>query len=62
MTNRSTSHDHEAKAEKPAAPDFSKYKVCDSYCNPITDTTAPGGGATEKHRLSHRRLEELEVF
>lgn len=62
MTNRSTSHDHEAKAEKPAAPDFSKYKVCDSYCNPITDTTAPGGEATEKHRLSHRRLEELEAF
>lgn len=61
MTNRSTSHDNEAKAEKPAIPDFSKYKVCDSYCNPITDTTVSGGGAMERHRLSHQRLEELET-
>lgn len=33
MTNRPTNHDRKAEAKKPATPDFSKYKVCNSTNN-----------------------------
>lgn len=58
MTNRVTSQDGKTKAEKPRLADFSRYKVCDSYCNPSSTTDAPEGG---RHRLSRRRLEELDT-
>lgn len=61
MTNRLTSHDKKPQAEKPRAPDFSRFRVCDSYCNPITDTPVPGGAGTENHRLSTKRLTELDM-
>lgn len=61
MTNRLTSHDKKAQAETPTVRDFSRYKVCDSYSNPITDTPVPGGGKGECRRLSHKRLAELET-
>lgn len=61
MTNRLTSHDKKPQAEKPKTPDFSRYMVCDSYSNPITDTPVPGSAATEPQRLSHRRLLELDL-
>lgn len=58
MTNRMTSQVGKAKAEKPQFADFSRYKVCDSYCNPLSTIDAPEGG---RHRLSRRRLEELDA-
>lgn len=61
MTNRTTTHDKKPQAEKPGVPDFSRYKVCDSYSNPITNTPVPGGGEGECRRLSHKRLAELET-
>ena len=59
MTNRPTSHDKKPQAEKPEVPDFSRYRVCDSYSNPITDTPVTGGADTNSQRLSHKRLLEL---
>ena len=53
MTNRPTSHDKKPQAEKPEVPDFSRYRVCDSYSNPITDTPVTGGADTNSQRLSH---------
>lgn len=62
MTNRTTTHDKKPQAEKPGIPDFSRYKVCDSYSNPITNTPVPGGGEGESRRLSRKRLAELEMI
>lgn len=61
MTNRLTSHDKKAQAEMPTVRDFSRYKVCDSYSNPITNTPVSGGGEGECRRLSQKRLMELEM-
>ena len=61
MTNRPTSHDKKPQAEKPEVPDFSRYRVCDSYSNPITDTPVTGGADTNSQRLSHKRLLELDT-
>ena len=61
MTNRTTTHDKKPQAEKPGVPDFSRYMVCDSYCNPVTDTPVPGSAGAENHRLSHKRLLELDT-
>lgn len=61
MTNRLTSRDKKAQAEKPGLPDFSRYRVCDSYSNPITATPVPGAGESECRRLSHKRLLELDM-
>lgn len=44
MTDRLTSHDKKTQAETPTVRDFSRYRVCDSYSNPITVTPVPGGG------------------
>ena len=54
MSSRQTSQDGEKLPETRTAPDFSKYNVCDSYCNPVTESKPPG-----ERRLSHRQLEEL---
>ena len=62
MTNRQTSHEGKTQAEKPKVPDFSKYNVHDSYCNPITDTASSGSAGTEKRRVSHRQLEEIDAL
>lgn len=61
MTNRLTSRDKKPQAETPGVPAFSRYKVCDSYSNSITDTPVPGGADAESHRLSHKRLLELNM-
>ena len=42
MTNRLTNGDSKPQAETPAVPDFSRYKVCDSYSVPVTDSTSAG--------------------
>ncbi len=60
MTNRTTGHDKKAQAETPGIPGFARFPVCDSYCNPITDTAPPGGATPEQHRLSRRRLLEAD--
>ncbi len=61
MTNRSTDHDQKAQTEKSSTPDFSRYKVCDSYCNPITNSTFSGSEGKENQRVSHKRLVELDL-
>ena len=61
MTDRLTSHDKKTQAETPTVRDFSRYKFCDSYSNPITNTPVPGGGESECRRLSHKRLLELDI-
>ena len=61
MTNRLTSHDKKAQAEMPTVRDFSRYKVCNSYSNPITNTPVSGSGEGECRRLSQKRLMELET-
>lgn len=61
MTDRLTSRDRKTQAEKPEAPDFSRYRVCDSYSNPITDTPVSSGGDGSSQRLSHKRLLELDM-
>ncbi len=61
MTDRLTSRDKKTQAETPTVQDFSRYKVCDSYSNPITNTPVPGGGESECRRLSHKRLLELDT-
>lgn len=61
MTSRPTTHDKKTQAEKPGVPDFSRYMVCDSYCNPVTDTPVSGSTDAESRRLSHKRLLELDM-
>lgn len=58
MTNRMTSQDSKTEPRKPQLTDFSRYKVCDSYCNPPSVADIPDGG---RHRLSRRQLEELDA-
>lgn len=58
MTNRMTSQDGKAEPVKPQFTDFSRYKVCDSYCNSSSTTDIPADG---RHRLSRRQLEELDA-
>lgn len=57
MSNRQTSQDGEKIAESRTASDFSKFMVCDSYRNPVTNNKPLGG--EEAHRLSRRQLEEI---
>lgn len=58
MTNPPTSRDGEKTPENRTAPDFSKFNVHDSFCNPTTKTTPPGGG---HHRLSRQQLEAISA-
>lgn len=60
MTNRSTDRDRKTQTEKPSISDFSRYKVCDSYCNPITNSTPSRGEGKENQRVSRKRLTELD--
>lgn len=60
MTNRLTSHDKKTQAGKPLIPEFSRFEVCDSYSNSMTDTPVPGGAEAGSQRLSHKRLLELD--
>lgn len=59
MTNRMTSQDSKIEPPKPQFADFSRYKVCDSYCNPHSAADIPEGG---RRRLSRRQLEELALY
>lgn len=61
MSNRTTFQDGEKMPESRITPDFSKFNVCDSYCNPITDSKPPGGGGEAQRRVSRRRLEEISA-
>ena len=62
MTNRPSNHDHDIMPKPPNPPDLSRFKVCDSYRIPATDTTDPGSGPEANQRLSRKRLEELSVL
>ena len=56
MTIPPTSRDGEKTPETRTAPDFSKFNVHDSFCNPITKTNPSGEG----HRhLSRQQLEAV---
>lgn len=61
MTSRPSNHDHNIMQKPPNPPDFSRFKVCDSYRIPTTDTADPGGPEANQ-RLSRKRLEELSVL
>lgn len=61
MTNRPTNHDRKAEAKKPATPDFSKYKVCNSYSNPAPNNSSYGGEGKENQRISRKHLIELDM-
>ena len=64
MTNRLTNGDSKPQAETPAVPDFSRYKVCDSYSVPVTDSTsagaAPDTDSPISQRISRRKLLEID--
>lgn len=61
MTNRPTNHDRKAEAKKLATPDFSKYKVCNSYSNPASNNSSYGGEGKENQRISRKHLVELDM-
>lgn len=56
MTIPPTSRDGEKTPETRTAPDFSKFNVHDSYCNPITKTNPSGAG---RRHLSRQQLEAV---
>ena len=56
MTIPPTSRDGEKTPETRTAPDFSKFNVHDSFCNPITKNTSPSG----EHRRLSRQLGNIE--
>ena len=56
MTNPPTSRDSEKTPETRTTPDFSKFNVHDSFCNPITKNAPPGGA---RRRLSRQQLETI---
>lgn len=62
MTNRPSNHDHNRTAGMPSLSEYSRFKVCDSYRIPTTDTAEPGDGPEANQRLSRKRLEELSVL
>ena len=61
MSNRQTPQDSEKIQESRTAPDFSRFNVCDSYCNPITDSKPPGAAGEERRRISRQQLEEIAL-
>lgn len=56
MTIPPTSRDGEKTPETRTAPDFSKFNVNDSFCNPITKTNPSGAG---RRHLSRQQLEAV---
>ncbi len=58
MSNHLTSHDGEKTPESRNTPDFSKFNVHDSYCNPTAKTSQPGG---KRRHLSRQQLESISV-
>lgn len=64
MTNRLTNGEGKPQAECPKIPDFSRYKVCDSYSVPVTDSPITGGAhvadTKTPQRISRRQLQELD--
>lgn len=63
MTNRLTNGEQKPQAETPRTPNFSRYKVCNSYSVPATDSTTAGGapdtGSQQPQRVSKRQLLEI---
>lgn len=59
MSNRITSQDGGKTPQSRLAPDFSKFMVHDSFCNPITNPSHGEGGEEERRRISRQRLEEI---
>lgn len=59
MSDRTTSRDNGKTARNRTVPDFSKFLVNDSFGIP-TDISSMSGGGEEQHRISLRRLEDLD--
>ena len=64
MTNRPTNGGQKPQAETPGIPDFSRYKVCNSYSVPATDPTSAGGApdadSQPSQRVSRKQLVEID--
>lgn len=64
LTNGMTSREYKPQTETPGAPDFSRYKVCDSYSVPATDSASvcdtPGTDSHTAQRVSKKQLVELD--
>ena len=60
MTYRPIFRDDGERPERRTTPDFSKFKVHDSYHKPVMDNLPPADPADSK-RLSRRWLEELDM-
>lgn len=58
MTNPPTSRDGEKTPETRNTPDFSKFNVHDSFCNPTTKSTPSSGG---RRHLSRQQLEAISA-
>lgn len=61
MTNRPTNGAGKAKAETPSVSGFSRYKVCDSYSVPTTDSKTADGMLETPSRLSKKQLLGLDL-
>lgn len=59
MSNRMTNQEKPKGEKSRQTPDFSKYRVHDSYS--LTESLPSSSGSAEVRRLSKRRLEELEL-
>ncbi len=64
MTDRLTNGDNRPRVETPGIPDFSRYKVCNSYSVPVTESTSAGGDpdtdSQTPQRVSKRQLMEID--
>lgn len=64
MTNRLTNGEQKTQTEMSGAPDFSRYKVCDSYSVPVMDSTSasgtPDADIKKCQRVSKRQILELD--
>lgn len=64
MTNRLTNGGQKPQAETPGIPDFSRYKVCNSYSVSVTDSTSAGGtpdtDSQTPQRISRKQLMEID--
>lgn len=56
MSNRPSSREEELMPESRRQPEFSRYKVCDSYSKSSSLTSS---GGEEGHRVSRQQLEEI---
>lgn len=61
MTNRPTVQEGGKLPESRAAPDFSRFQVCDSFSNSAAITNSTGEAGEERRRISRQQLEEISA-